>query len=96
MSNLGDFTEKDWEALSEALDAYESQPREVAISTAMVEVIGSSRERASSIVQAAMDKAKAEQAVRKRTTILLRAKVELARQAAQAAAIEAAAGKGDA
>lgn len=94
-----DLTEKDYELLLDALDAWERQPATQALSDSTLRILTRiamgrfeqlSEEKMRADIQASRTKSDQESFKRKRLSILLRAKVEIARQAAQQAAISSA------
>ncbi len=94
MSDLT-LTEKDFEMLLEAIDAWASAPFADSIpESLMAGVLGpGDRSAREAGVRAIMSKGAEASKFRRGVAIILKAKVELARQAAQSAAIEAAKGK---
>jgi hypothetical protein len=89
-----EFTEKDYELLAEALGAWESEPgNKDLIALTMTGLLGVAVGKSPPTEKEVDDRrrvADGKIAARKQMTIILRAKIELARQAAQAAAIAAA------
>ena len=86
---LGDFTEKDFELLAEALEAWKREPIEKKMNGSLITAMlgGGSNEERERRMKSEMDKAENESAGRKRIAILLAAKLELARQECQAKGI---------
>jgi len=88
---LDELAEKDFEILLEAVEAWESAPVDRSFMPAILAGMiggGKGESMADKHMQQGQDKARA----RKGIAIILKAKLELARQAAQAAAIEKAGG----
>ena len=89
--NVMDFTEKDYETLAEALVAWESAPIGDGMTQSLISAImgGGGKAAMEKEMHAAAQKKKQRISI----AIVLKAKVELARQAAQAAAIQASEGR---
>ncbi len=92
MSDL-DFTEKDFELLLEALDAWESQPIDTGMANGLMAMmmIGAdqTRDARGNALKGTMDQAIEKKRHRSQMVIILKAKVEVARQKLQQAGIAA-------
>jgi hypothetical protein len=87
-----EFTEKDWEMIAQAVAEWETSPMIEGAFGSLVDGAFISKEDRPRQIAATMDAAKKKADGRRNIAIILKAKIELARQAAQAEAIDAAGG----